>query len=148
MLALAHPDGRAVMTHNRKHFRNLHNIGRPHSGMVLCTEDVDFDSLATRVDQALSQVAYLAGQVIRVTRARGWSKYRPPHDGQYRVITAKVCIGPRAAIGILESMNPPRDPWRSNRPERAFLWLAVVLGLPSENRSMRPWHYTGGQRGD
>ena len=71
VLAFAHADGRAVQTHNRKHFRNLHNIGRPHSGMVLCTEDVDFNSLATRVDQALSQVAYLAGQVIRVTRARG-----------------------------------------------------------------------------
>ena len=71
VLAFAHADGRAVLTHNRKHFRNLHNIGRPQSGMVLCTEDVDFNSLATRVDQALSQVAYLAGQVIRVTRARG-----------------------------------------------------------------------------
>jgi hypothetical protein len=61
---------RAVLTHNRKHFRNLHNAGQPHSGMVLCTEDTDFDSLATRVDQALSQVIHLTGEVIRVTRAR------------------------------------------------------------------------------
>ncbi len=70
VLALAHADGRAIMTHNRKHFRKLHNAGRPHSGMVLCTEDTDFDSLAERVDQALSQVIDLTGQVIRITRAR------------------------------------------------------------------------------
>jgi predicted nuclease of predicted toxin-antitoxin system len=70
VLALAHADGRAIMTHNRKHFRKLHNAGRPHSGMVLCTEDTDFDSLADRVDQALSQVIDLTGQVIRITRAR------------------------------------------------------------------------------
>jgi hypothetical protein len=38
--------------------------------MVLCTEDTDFDSLADRVDQALSQVIHLTGQLIRVTRAR------------------------------------------------------------------------------
>jgi predicted nuclease of predicted toxin-antitoxin system len=70
VLAFAHADGRAVLTHNRKHFRKLHNAGRPHSGMVLCTEDTDFDSLADRVDQALSQVIDLTGQVIRITRAR------------------------------------------------------------------------------
>ena len=58
------------MTHNRKHFRNLHKAGQSHSGMVLCTEDTDFDSLANRVDQTLSQVIDLTGQVIRVTRAR------------------------------------------------------------------------------
>jgi len=70
VLAFAHAGGRAILTHNRKHFRKLHNLGRPHSGMILCTEDVDFDSLATRVDQALSQVIDLTGQLIRITRAR------------------------------------------------------------------------------
>jgi hypothetical protein len=38
--------------------------------MVLCTEDTDFDSLAARIDQALSQAIHLTGQVIRITRAR------------------------------------------------------------------------------
>jgi predicted nuclease of predicted toxin-antitoxin system len=70
VLAFAHADGRTVVTHNRKHFRNLHKAGQPHSGMVLCTEDSDFDSLAARVDQAFSQVAHTPGQVVRVTRAR------------------------------------------------------------------------------
>ena len=53
VLVFAHAAGRAILTHSRKHVRNLHNAGRPHGGMVLCTEDTDFDSLATRVDQAL-----------------------------------------------------------------------------------------------
>ncbi len=29
VLAFAHADSRAVLTHNRKHFRNLHNAGLP-----------------------------------------------------------------------------------------------------------------------
>ena len=37
VLAFAHAGGRAVLTHNRKHFRNLHNSGCPHSGMIPCT---------------------------------------------------------------------------------------------------------------
>jgi hypothetical protein len=35
VLTFAHALGRAVLTHNRKHFRNLHNAGSPHSGLVL-----------------------------------------------------------------------------------------------------------------
>jgi hypothetical protein len=70
VLVFAHADVRALLTHNRKHFRNLHKAGKPHSGMVLCTEDADFDSLAARVDQALSQAVNLTGHVIRITRPR------------------------------------------------------------------------------
>jgi hypothetical protein len=31
LLVFAHSDGRALLTHNRKHFRNLHRAGMPHS---------------------------------------------------------------------------------------------------------------------
>ncbi len=68
VLAYAHADGRAVLTHNRKHFRKLHNAGIPHSGMVLCTEDQDFESLAARVNLGLSITVDLTGRLIRVTR--------------------------------------------------------------------------------
>jgi hypothetical protein len=44
----------------------------PHSGLVLCTEDIDIESLAARIDEALLQVVNLTGQVIRVTRSRKW----------------------------------------------------------------------------
>ena len=68
VLAFAHSAGRAVLTHNRKHFRNLHTAGHPHSGLVLATEDTDFDALAARIDLALSRTSDLAGLMIRVTR--------------------------------------------------------------------------------
>jgi Domain of unknown function (DUF5615) len=68
VLAFAHSERRALLTHNRKHFRNLHRAGQPHSGMVLCTADQQFDSLASRINDAVAQHANLEGQLISVTR--------------------------------------------------------------------------------
>jgi predicted nuclease of predicted toxin-antitoxin system len=68
VVAFAHAQGRAILTHNRKHFRNLHKIGILHSGLVICTEDPDFASLATRVDAALSTIQELTGELIQVNR--------------------------------------------------------------------------------
>jgi hypothetical protein len=68
VLTFAHARGRAVLTHNRKDFRSLHSSGRPHSGLVLCTEDTDFAALAGRIDSALSTQASLAGCLVRVVR--------------------------------------------------------------------------------
>ena len=68
VLALAHALGRAVLTHNRKHFRNLHNAGHAHSGLVLCTEDADFAALGARIDAALAGAGDPSGQLIRVAR--------------------------------------------------------------------------------
>ena len=71
VLALAHSQGRALLTHNRKHFRNLHKAGNPHSGLILCTEDADFDSLAARIDLILSNTPELAEKLIQVNRPPG-----------------------------------------------------------------------------
>jgi hypothetical protein len=71
VLAFAHAAGRAVLTHNRKHFRHLHGAGKPHSGVILCTEDPDFDSLAVRIDEALSTASELTAQLVRVIRPPG-----------------------------------------------------------------------------
>ena len=68
VLAFAHALGRAVLTHNRKHFRSLHNSGHAHSGLVLCTEDSDFAALAARIDAGLGGASDPTGQLIRVTR--------------------------------------------------------------------------------
>ncbi len=68
VLAFAHSQARAILTHNRKHFRHLHNANLPHSGLVLCTEDSDFAALAARVSRALSTTTELAGQLIRINR--------------------------------------------------------------------------------
>jgi predicted nuclease of predicted toxin-antitoxin system len=71
VLEFAHAQDRAILTHNRKHFRNLHKAGNPHGGLVLCTEDADFDALAFRIDLALSSATVLAGLLIRVNRPPG-----------------------------------------------------------------------------
>jgi hypothetical protein len=55
VLAIAHSDGQALLTHNRKEFRRLHNADWTHSGMVLCTADTNFRALSARVDHALSR---------------------------------------------------------------------------------------------
>ncbi len=71
VLATAHAMGRAVLTHNRKHFRKLHQAGSAHSGMVLCTENPDFAELAECINAVLTTAGDLIGQLIRITR--------PPH---------------------------------------------------------------------
>jgi hypothetical protein len=71
VLAFAHTDGRAVLTHNRKHFRHLHRAGRSHSGVVICTEDPNFEALAARIDEILSTANELDGRLFRVNRPPG-----------------------------------------------------------------------------
>ena len=70
VLAFAHARGRVVVTHNRKHFRQLHSTGHAHSGLVLCTADTDFAALGARIDAALADAGDASGQLIRVNRPR------------------------------------------------------------------------------
>lgn len=60
--------GRAVVTHNRRHFMRLHLDHPAHSGILVCTVDGDFIALASRIHAALSGIADLSGQLIRVYR--------------------------------------------------------------------------------
>jgi predicted nuclease of predicted toxin-antitoxin system len=68
VLAYARNMGRVVLTHNRKHFRNRHQAGHTHAGMILCTEDPDFAALAARIDEALAGAADLSLQLLRINR--------------------------------------------------------------------------------
>lgn len=68
VLAFAHAEGRALPTHNRKHFRNLHNAGHPHSGIIIGTEDRDAAALAGRIHAAIVDAGEPAGKLIRVVR--------------------------------------------------------------------------------
>jgi hypothetical protein len=55
VLARAHLLGRAVLTHNRRHFERLHLQGAPHSGILSATRDPHNDvALARRIDAALA----------------------------------------------------------------------------------------------
>jgi predicted nuclease of predicted toxin-antitoxin system len=68
VLAFAHSEGRALLTLNRKHFIHLHREGQTHSGIIVCTSDIDFSSLAQRIHQAIEIQGGLAGQLIRINR--------------------------------------------------------------------------------
>lgn len=68
VLAFAKETSRVVMTFNRKHFIRLHDEQPDHSGIVVCTFDVDFESLAQRVHDALAAQPDMAGELIRVNR--------------------------------------------------------------------------------
>jgi hypothetical protein len=71
VLAFAHAQGRAVLTHNPKHFRHLDQSRVPHSGMILCTADSNFDALAARIDTAVPTSSKLDGQMLNICRPPG-----------------------------------------------------------------------------
>ncbi len=54
ILARAHALGRAVMTHNRRHYGRLHRQGAAHSGIVSVTRDSNNTALAARIHAALA----------------------------------------------------------------------------------------------
>jgi hypothetical protein len=55
ILARAHGLGRAVLTHNRRHFERLDRQGAPHSGILSATQDPSHPmALAARVHAALT----------------------------------------------------------------------------------------------
>src|SRR5436305_7338232 len=54
VLARAHALGRAVLTHNRRHYEGLHRQGAAHSGILSATQGTDHLALAARIDTALA----------------------------------------------------------------------------------------------
>ena len=57
---------RAVLTVNVRDFRELHDRGAAHSGIIACEEHVDFEALAQRIDRAISVHLSLAGRLVEV----------------------------------------------------------------------------------
>jgi hypothetical protein len=68
VLKFARSLGRAVLTHNRRHFSRLHMADPTHSGIITCTRDKDAAALAARIHQALKDRTALDDQLIRITR--------------------------------------------------------------------------------
>jgi hypothetical protein len=67
VLSDATADNRAVLTHNRRHYRRLHGT-RPHAGIVSCTRDKDESDLAQRIHDAITTAPNPANQFIRIVR--------------------------------------------------------------------------------
>jgi|SRR5215510_7008366 len=70
VLEFATRAGRAVLTLNRRDFIRLHKRGISHAGIVVCTEDTDTAAQAARVHDAITSLAALAGQLVRVNQPR------------------------------------------------------------------------------
>lgn len=68
VLAFASAQGRAVLTHNRRHFIRLHRQIRPHAGIIVCTKDDDRLALAARIDQAIRNNLPLDNRLLRINR--------------------------------------------------------------------------------
>ena len=64
--AAAH--GRAVVTLNRKRFIRLHESGRAHHGIIVCTFNPDFAAQAAQIDEALRRSGDLRHTLVRVNR--------------------------------------------------------------------------------
>lgn len=69
VLALATSLKRCVITLNRKDFIKLHNQQPDHAGILVCTVDPNFLTLADRIHICLSQAGLsTTGQLLRVQR--------------------------------------------------------------------------------
>lgn len=60
--------GRAVLTINRCDFIRLHSLQPNHTGIIVCTDDKDVEGLANRINDAISALENLTGQLLRVNR--------------------------------------------------------------------------------
>lgn len=66
VLAFAIARRRAVLTFNRGHFKRLHQLVRPHCGIIVCTRDDDVAALADRIHQATLGTPVLDDQLLVV----------------------------------------------------------------------------------
>jgi predicted nuclease of predicted toxin-antitoxin system len=72
VLAFAIQEHRSVITLNYNDFKNLHKRDNNHAGIVICISTrraEDRDDLTDRIDKALRDREYLAGELIRINRA-------------------------------------------------------------------------------
>jgi Domain of unknown function (DUF5615) len=67
-LAFAVINERAVLTLNRGNFIRLHRSQPDHAGIIICTQDSNWERQATRINDAISAEEILSGKLIRVNR--------------------------------------------------------------------------------
>lgn len=69
VLAFAAAGGRALLSHNRRHFLQLHlQRAERHAGIILCTFDPDFAGQASRIHAAVASLTDMTDELIRVNR--------------------------------------------------------------------------------
>ena len=68
VLAFATSNERAVLTLDRKDFKRLHSLQPDHAGIIVCTDDRDWEGLARRIDAVILSEEPLPGKLIQVNR--------------------------------------------------------------------------------
>lgn len=68
VLRFAIENCRAVLTHNRSDFIRLHRENPEHEGIIVCTDNPNFEELARKVNAALEGMDSLSGKLVRVNR--------------------------------------------------------------------------------
>ena len=68
VLAYSVAEKRILLTINRKHFIRLHRQQPDHTGIIVCTFDLDFVALGQRIHEALTAQSDMSGQLIRINR--------------------------------------------------------------------------------
>jgi hypothetical protein len=70
ILAFASRENRILITLNRKHFIRLHEtmLEIEHSGIIVCSFDRDYNSLAKRISDAIHENESMPGKLLRVNR--------------------------------------------------------------------------------
>ena len=71
VLQFACTENRALLTLNRKHFIRLHSLDENHQGIIVCTFDPDFVSLARRIHAEIESHGTLAKKLVRINRPAG-----------------------------------------------------------------------------
>ncbi|MDV3002452.1 MAG: hypothetical protein N5P05_004107 (plasmid) [Chroococcopsis gigantea SAG 12.99] len=71
VLAFAISQERSVLTINRDDFIRLHRRNAEHFGIVVCTNNRDWEQFATRIDELVKAEEPLKGKLVRVVRPSG-----------------------------------------------------------------------------
>jgi predicted nuclease of predicted toxin-antitoxin system len=68
VLDFAIEENRSVITLNRSDFIQLHKIRPHHVGIIVCSDDRNWEALANRIDRAINIEESLTDRLIRVNR--------------------------------------------------------------------------------
>jgi predicted nuclease of predicted toxin-antitoxin system len=71
VLAYAVSQERAILTLNRYDFIRLHRRNTEHFGIVVCTNNRDWEQFASRINELVRSEEPLKGKLIRVVRPGG-----------------------------------------------------------------------------
>jgi predicted nuclease of predicted toxin-antitoxin system len=68
VLAFAISQERSILTINRVDFIRLHRCDSNHFGIIVCTNNRNWEQFAARIDEAVTAEQLLQGKLIRVVR--------------------------------------------------------------------------------